>query len=123
MATSASPKQIARDPARLKRARDYLANDPARSGMARLRKAICDPARLEIIRALTPGPLSVNDLALAVDRAPAATSQHLRVLREMGLVGRERRGTTIYYSVSKDNAAALQRLFNSLAAVEHRKSA
>jgi ArsR family transcriptional regulator len=41
--------------------------------------------------------LCVDDLALAVDRARAATSQHLRVLREAGVVEGRRRGTTIYY--------------------------
>lgn len=85
--------------------------------MGRLRKAICDPARLEIIRALACGQLCVNDLSLAINRAPAATSQHLRVLRELGLVSRERRGTTIYYSLNKDQTTALQRVFSSLAAV------
>jgi DNA-binding transcriptional ArsR family regulator len=49
------------------------------------------------MQALTAGSLSVDDLAAAVDRAPAATSQHLRVLREIGLVEGARKGTVIYY--------------------------
>jgi ArsR family transcriptional regulator len=107
----------------VERARQRLAHDPARSGMGRLRKAICDPARLEIIRALSAGPLCVNDLALTIGRAPAATSQHLRVLWDMGLLTRERRGTTIYYGLNKDHSAPLQRLFASLAAVDGNKPA
>jgi DNA-binding transcriptional ArsR family regulator len=42
----------------------------------------------------------VGDLAAAIDRAPAATSQQLRVLRELGLVEGARKGTVIYYQLS-----------------------
>lgn len=91
--------------------------------MGRLRKAICDPARMDIMRALAAGQLCVNDLALAINRAPAATSQHLRVLRDLDLVRRERRGTTMYYSLNRDQAAPLQRVFNSLAAMPEENTA
>lgn len=91
--------------------------------MGRLRKAICDPVRLEIIRALGSGRLCVNDLAIAIKRAPAATSQHLRVLRDLELVNRERHGTTIYYSLNKGTTAPLQRVFQALAAVPEERSA
>jgi DNA-binding transcriptional ArsR family regulator len=65
--------------------------------LARIRKVLCDPARFDIVRALRDAELSVNELAGRIRRAPAATSQHLRVLREMGLVEGTRSSTTIYY--------------------------
>jgi DNA-binding transcriptional ArsR family regulator len=65
--------------------------------LARIRKVLCDPARFQIIRALRDAELSVNQLAALIRRAPAATSQHLRVLRELGVVEGKRSGTTIYY--------------------------
>ena len=42
--------------------------------------------RTQIVRALTPGPLPVGDLAAILGRSKSATSQHLRVLREAGIV-------------------------------------
>jgi len=68
--------------------------------MDRLRKVLCDPARLEIVQALSAGELCVNDLALAINRAPAATSQHLRVLRDAGIVSARRRGRAVIYSLA-----------------------
>lgn len=102
--TSASQ---ARKPAALKvqKARRRLANSDVQRGMAQLRKALCDPARLEIVEALMSGEMSVGEIAVAIDRLPAATSQHLRILRELDLVQGNRRGTSVYYQL-KDNETA-----------------
>jgi DNA-binding transcriptional ArsR family regulator len=112
-----------KDPIKLQRARQRLSRDNARVGMSRLRKALCDPARLQIIEALTAGDLCVNDLALAIQRAPAATSQHLRVLRELDLVDSSRKATTVYYSLKSGAATQLQAVLNSLAAAPDEASA
>ena len=106
-----------KDPTQFQRARARLARAGARQGMARLRKALCDPARLQIIEALAASPLCVNDLALAINRAPAATSQHLRILRNLDLVAGERRGTSVYYGLKPGAATQLEDILNSLAAV------
>jgi len=87
----------ARDPVQAARARQQLAPDPPAGLLDRVRRAVCDVARLRILQALAAGPLSVDDLALVIERSPTATSQHLRVLRELGLVAGTRRGTAIYY--------------------------
>jgi DNA-binding transcriptional ArsR family regulator len=42
--------------------------------------------RLKIVRALIETPLAATDLARVVGRSAAATSQHIRVLREVGAV-------------------------------------
>lgn len=65
--------------------------------LARIRKVLCEPARFEIIRVLRDADLSVNQIAALIRRAPSATSQHLRVLRDLGVVEGQRSGTTIYY--------------------------
>ena len=62
--------------------------------------ALGDPKRLQILYALEPGPLCVNELAEALDLPQPTVSRHLRVLRERGLVNTERDGTTIYYSLT-----------------------
>ncbi|HEX6511250.1 MAG TPA: metalloregulator ArsR/SmtB family transcription factor [Chloroflexota bacterium] len=103
-----------RDPINLERARRRLNARNARQAMTVLRKALCEPARLEIIEALSAGELCVNDLALVIGRAPAATSQHLRVLREMDLVTSNRRGTSVYYTLHRGAATQLEGVLDTL---------
>ncbi|HLG73003.1 MAG TPA: metalloregulator ArsR/SmtB family transcription factor [Chloroflexota bacterium] len=104
-----------KDPISFDRARRRLSGNRTQRGMQQLRKVICDPARLGIIEALSASELCVNDLSLAIDRAPAATSQHLRVLRNMDLVAGRRRGTTVYYSLKPGTAAELEHVLSSIA--------
>jgi len=106
-----------KDPIKLERARERLSHNSAQQGMARLRKALCDPARLQIVEALTAGELCVNDIALAITRAPAATSQHLRVLRNLGFLDSRREGTTVYYRLKAGAATQLQTVLHTLASV------
>lgn len=59
-------------------------------------RAIADPTRRGLLDGLLAGEASVGVLASAFDLSLPAVSQHLRVLREVGLVteqrvGRERR--------------------------------
>ena len=59
-----------------------------------------EPTRSQIVRVLSAGPLSVGELATLLERSKSATSQHLRVLRECGMVGSHRRGRTVIYSLT-----------------------
>ncbi|HEV8638737.1 MAG TPA: metalloregulator ArsR/SmtB family transcription factor [Chloroflexota bacterium] len=88
------------------------------AGLERLQKAVCEPIRAQIVRALGAGPLSVQALAHLLERPQPATSQHLRVLREVGVVEVERRGRRSYYNLSADPlAAAAARLLSDVAKV------
>jgi ArsR family transcriptional regulator len=100
----------------LDRARKRIAGQSADSTMQRLRKVLRDPARLRILEALAATELCVNDLALAIDRAPAATSQHLRVLRDLALVEGHRRGTAMYYRLTPGATKRLAGVLRSIAA-------
>ncbi|SDI27842.1 ArsR/SmtB family transcription factor [Nonomuraea jiangxiensis] len=53
-------------------------------------------ARAELLEALR-SPATTTDLARALGVTPSAVSQHLRVLRESGLVARERSGRNVLY--------------------------
>jgi DNA-binding transcriptional ArsR family regulator len=72
--------------------------------------ALADPTRLKLVRLLChqrePDALCVNALADLLGVTQSAVSQHLRVLKAIGLVKGERRGTRIHYFV---NRAALGR--------------
>jgi DNA-binding transcriptional ArsR family regulator len=98
-------KKSLKDPIQVARARQRLTPPSAQASIERIQRILCEPARLRIVQALTVGPLCVDDLAAAIDRAPAAASQHLRVLRDVGLVEGSRRGTTIYYHLRPSSAA------------------
>jgi DNA-binding transcriptional ArsR family regulator len=48
------------------------------------------------------GPLCVNALAHQLGVTQSAVSQHLRILRQAGLVSGDRRGSFMHYSVDPD---------------------
>lgn len=62
-------------------------------------KALGDPVRLRLLSLITSaqGESCVCDLTAAFDLTGPTISHHLKVLREAGLVGSERRGTWVYY--------------------------
>jgi DNA-binding transcriptional ArsR family regulator len=85
---------------RVRNARGALLGGPASALLQPVREVICEPTRTQIVRALTAGPLSVGDLAATLERSKSATSQHLRVLRERGVVSARRRGRAVIYRLS-----------------------
>lgn len=87
------------DPAMVARAHRRAAETQALAGLDRVQEVLCEPARLRIVRALDGDALSVGDLAAAIGRRVPATSQHLRVLRGLGLVEGERRASAVYYRI------------------------
>ena len=74
---------------------------------AKLLAGACHIARLRILRALLDTPLAASDLARITGRTASGTSQHLRVLREVGAVVAERRGNVIRYRLSEGRAAEI----------------
>lgn len=71
-------------------------------------KALGDPVRLRLMSMIASQPEAcVCDLTGAFNVSGPTISHHLRVLREAGLVGCDRRGTWVYYRVRPE---AVQRL-------------
>ena len=68
--------------------------------------ALADPTRLKLVKLLCrqrdPDALCVNALAGFLGVTQSAVSQHLRVLKAIGLVKGERRGYHIHYFVNQD---------------------
>jgi DNA-binding transcriptional ArsR family regulator len=79
-----------------------MLSDAANAMVDNARSAICEPTRTQIVRVLSAGPLSVGELAAILGRSKSATSQHLRVLRQGGMVGASRRGRAIIYSLTNE---------------------
>ena len=67
-------------------------------------KALSDPTRLRLVKLLSPsgGALCVNALAHRLEVSQSAVSQHLRVLRQAGLVRGDRSGNRVHYSLDSD---------------------
>ena len=70
-------------------------------------KALSDPTRLRLVKLLNDcqpgickgGPLCVNALAHQLGVTQSAVSQHLRILKQAGLVSGERKGSFMHYSL------------------------
>ena len=70
-------------------------------------KALSDPTRLRLVKLLNDckpgvcegGALCVNALARRIGVTQSAISQHLRILRQAGLVNGARRGSFMHYSL------------------------
>jgi ArsR family transcriptional regulator len=92
------------DAEKVARARRRIRIDPARGDVRRLREVLCEPARLRIVEALGDEELSVGDLAAAIERKVPATSQHLKVLRDLGIVEGSRRASAVYYRLRHDGS-------------------
>jgi ArsR family transcriptional regulator len=68
-------------------------------------KALGDPVRVAILKALCCGRLSVGEIVSRVKLSQPAVSHHLRILREAGLVTAEKEGTTVFYSLNKERVS------------------
>ena len=64
--------------------------------------ALADPSRILLIYALAEKPSCVNDLGAEVGLSQPATSRHLKILRERGLVRTIRQGPSVEYSLADD---------------------
>jgi len=78
---------------------------------------LSDPTRLRLVKLLChqrdPDALCVNALAGFLGVTQSAVSQHLRILKSIGLVKGERRGCHIHYFVNRE---ALERCQNFVSA-------
>jgi DNA-binding transcriptional ArsR family regulator len=70
--------------------------------------ALGDPTRRAIFERLRRGPSSVGELAAVLPVSRPAVSQHLRVLREAGLVTDRRNGTRRIYRIEPSGLAELR---------------
>ena len=74
--------------------------------------ALGDPTRRQIFESLRGGPRSVGELAAGVPVSRPAVSQHLRVLKQAGLVRDSRDGTRRLYRIDGGGLASLRDYFD-----------
>jgi DNA-binding transcriptional ArsR family regulator len=70
--------------------------------------ALGDPTRRAVFARVRRGPLSVSDIASGMEVTRAAVSQHLKVLKDAGLVVDRPEGTRRIYSVDSRGVRRLR---------------
>jgi DNA-binding transcriptional ArsR family regulator len=70
--------------------------------------ALADPSRRAIFEALRDGPMAVGKLAQRFPISRPAVSQHLRVLKDAGLVADDAVGTRRLYRIRPEGVAELR---------------
>jgi ArsR family transcriptional regulator len=84
--------------------REPLSADQAER-IAPLLKALADPVRLRLLSLVAShegGEACVCDLSDAFELSQPTISHHLKVLHEVGLLDRAKRGVWVYYAVRRD---------------------
>jgi ArsR family transcriptional regulator, arsenate/arsenite/antimonite-responsive transcriptional repressor len=81
---------------------------------AALFAALADPTRLKLLQILCnqdpPGSSCVNKLSLLLGISQPAVSQHMRVLKSVGLVIGERRGFRMHYTIDPEGLKRCQKV-------------
>jgi DNA-binding transcriptional ArsR family regulator len=76
--------------------------------------ALGDPTRRAIFERLGEGPLAVVDIAKTLPVSRPAVSQHLKVLKQAGLVTDRAEGTRRVYQLDPKGIAAIRSYFDRL---------
>ncbi len=71
-------------------------------------KALSDPTRRRVFERLAAGRLSVGEIARGLPVSQPAVSQHLKVLKQAGLVTDEAEGTRRVYRIDPNGLGALR---------------
>jgi DNA-binding transcriptional ArsR family regulator len=75
-------------------------------------QALADPTRRQIFERLQQGPISVGTLAETLPISRPAVSQHLKILKDAGLVSARRVGVRRIYGVEIRGLVELRRYLN-----------
>jgi DNA-binding transcriptional ArsR family regulator len=70
-------------------------------------RVIGEPMRIRLLDHLRAGPASVGELSSTIGTTQQNVSKHLAVLREAGIVGREKRGNHAIYSIVDESVFEL----------------
>jgi len=76
--------------------------------------ALADPTRRQVFERLREGPRSVAGLARGLPVSRPAVSQHLKVLKEAGLVADEPDGTRRIYRIDPKGLAAIRQWLDGI---------
>lgn len=84
--------------------------------LARISKVLSVESRVKIVQFLKDGALCVGALSARLDVTQGAVSQHLRVLRDAGLVVPDKRGYYVHYRLNEKTLEKWRRAIDDLLA-------
>lgn len=94
--------------------RQACCSEDADLDLARLARGLGHPLRVTIIRKLLEhGDCLCGDLVATLPRAQSTVSQHLKILKETGLVSGEIDGPRVCYCVNRKALERFQELLNT----------
>ena len=99
---------------------DHAMGLDAATQVASTLKALGDPLRLRMLSLIATSPTGeacVCDLATVAEVSQPTVSHHLKLLKDVGLLTSERRGTWVYYRVQPALRGAVTTLLDSFAPV------
>jgi DNA-binding transcriptional ArsR family regulator len=76
--------------------------------------ALGDPTRRQILDQLRDGPRAVGEIANGMPISRPAVSQHLKVLKDSGLVAETRQGTRHYFAIAPEGIGELRSYLDGL---------
>jgi hypothetical protein len=89
-------------------AREDSPNDQQVLVVAQMFNGLADETRVKIVKLLSKGEFTVDELVEFLGAAQSTTSHHLRVLKEANLIRGEKRGRNIYYSLVEPQEAGVE---------------
>lgn len=92
---------------------------PNATELARILKVLSVATRVRTVQLLKGRALCVNALASRLDVTQGAVSQHLRIMRDAGLVIDEKRGYFVHYRLNEDTLAAWREEIDGLLDPRH----
>ena len=75
--------------------------------IARRFRALGEPMRIKLLDRLRTGEATVGELTAELDASQQNISKHLTLLAEVGIVGRRKQGTHVYYRIIDAGVFAL----------------
>ena len=88
---------------------------PREDWAVKICKALGHPIRYKIVKFLADGPHCVCELNEDVEFSQSNLSQHLKILREAGLVQSEKVGLRIFYSLHNERVVDLVEVVEDIA--------
>jgi ArsR family transcriptional regulator len=66
-------------------------------------RVLSEPIRLRLLNLLRNGEMTVGELTAACRASQPNVSKHLRLLTDSGMLRRDQRGNTVYYSIADES--------------------
>ncbi len=75
--------------------------------IAEVMSGLATPTRVQILSHLMDAPATVGELTDAISVSQAAVSNHLRILRHLGLVHGDRQGRNVVYRLTDNHVQSM----------------